>query len=237
MTDTDKVIPNHVAIIADGNRRWAKANGLPSKHGHRKGFDALEILINAAASKGIKFFTSFIFSTENWRRTQEEVDYLMDLLEEKILSRKVDEYADKGYRVSVIGDRSTLRPNIVKGIERAENLTKDNDIITVVFAINYGGRLDITNAVRNICRKALDGEISPEAIDESTVSNALYTNGIPDPDMLIRTGGEYRISNFLLWQFAYTEMFFCDKLLPDMGKNDLDEVLAAYAQRKRRFGQ
>ncbi|MDR1365692.1 MAG: di-trans,poly-cis-decaprenylcistransferase [Holosporales bacterium] len=234
---TDKAIPNHVALIADGNRRWAKANGMPNKYGHRKGSDALEILINTAASKGIKFFTSFIFSTENWQRTQEEVDYLMDLLEKKILSRKVDEYADKGYRIRVIGDRSTLRPNIVKGIERAENLTKDNDVMTVVLAINYGGRLDITNAARNICRKVLDGEISLEAIDESTVGNALYTTGIPDPDMLIRTGGEYRISNFLLWQFAYTEIFFCDKLLPDIKEADLDEILTAYAQRKRRFGQ
>ncbi|MDR1475371.1 MAG: di-trans,poly-cis-decaprenylcistransferase [Holosporales bacterium] len=237
MLQENKAIPTHIALIADGNRRWAKAHSLPGKLGHRRGLDTLEALIKTAASRGVKFFTSFIFSTENWKRTQEEIDYLMNLLEEQIMSRKIDEYAEKGYKVRIVGDRSGLRPSIVKGIERAENLTKDNNLITVVFAINYGGRLDIVNAARNLCKKVLNGELTPNSISEKDLNESLYTVGVPDPDILIRTGGEFRVSNFLLWQFAYSELFFCDKLLPDVTESDLDEILETYSSRKRRFGR
>lgn len=229
-------IPQHVAVIMDGNGRWAKKRGLPRTMGHKKGADSVRRIIENAAELGIKYLTLFGFSSENWNRPEQEVKDLMKLLRQYLRSQTA-EFHQRNARLSVIGDRSAFDDDIVQLIENAENLTKDNDAIHVIIALNYGGKQDIAQATQSLIDNALETGQKPDAksiID--SISAHVMTAGIPDPDLLIRTSGEQRISNFLLWQCAYTEMVFLPTLWPDFDKQDLVNALDEYASRDRRYG-
>ncbi len=228
-------IPEHIAIIMDGNGRWATQRGKPRTFGHKEGVNAVQRTVEAAAELGVRYITLFGFSTENWKRSHEEVSELMGLLK-MYLKSKTSEMHKNNVRLTVIGDRSRLDKEIVRLIENAETLTKDNDKLHVQVALSYSGRYDITQAVQTLARAAVDGKINPDDIDETVFSSALQTNGVPDPDLLIRTSGEKRISNFLLWQCAYSEYYFTDTYWPDFGKDDLVEAIRVYSKRDRRFG-
>lgn len=229
-------LPKHVAIIMDGNGRWAQARGLPRTLGHKQGAETLRNVVNAAAELKIEFLTLFGFSSENWKRPEDEVTELMRLLR-YYLRAETAELHKKGARLKVIGDRSAFDEDIVQLIENAESLTALNDKITLVIALNYGGRNDILNAVHKIAHDFAERGIDPSFSQiEKNFPNYLMTAGLPDPDILIRTSGEQRISNFLLWQCAYAELFFTDVMWPDFGKSDLEAVLSEYTQRDRRFG-
>lgn len=228
-------LPVHVAVIMDGNGRWARARGLSRTEGHKKGAEAAQKVVENARDLGIKYLTLFTFSSENWQRPVEEVGELMGLLR-FYLKKETAELHKSNARLRVIGERDRLAADIVKMIEQAEDLTKNNTGITVVIALSYGGRQDITQAVRNIAKAAKRGDIDAASIDDAMISKFLLTDGIPDPDLVIRTSGEARISNFLLWQMAYAELFFTNTLWPDFSKSDLEEGLAFYAGRERRFG-
>ncbi len=230
--DTKQNKPLHVAIIMDGNGRWAKARGLPRVAGHKQGAEAARRVTTAAAELGVKYLTLFGFSSENWRRPESEVNELMKLLRHYLRSETA-ELHKKGARLRVIGDRTRLDSDIVELIEQAEALTQDNTEITVIMALNYGGRQDIAQAALKLPPEAKD--LDPEALEDVFAAN-LMTVGIPDPDLLIRTSGEQRVSNFLLWQCAYAEMVFTDTLWPDFDKKDLLDALDEYATRDRRFG-
>ncbi len=227
-------IPLHVAVIMDGNGRWARKRGLPRKVGHKKGSEAARLIVKSAVKAGVKYLTLFGFSSENWNRPKDEIDELMKLLRQYLHSETVDLHKNNA-KLSVIGDRSAFDDDIVKLIENAEELTRNNDAIHVIIALNYGGRADIVQAAQKIVNQALETGVAP-IITEHTISNSLLTANIPDPDLLIRTSGEQRISNFLLWQCAYTEMFFTDTLWPDFSEKDFNMALAEYALRDRRFG-
>lgn len=227
--------PRHVAIIMDGNGRWAEARGLGRAEGHRKGAEAARQVVENAKALGIEYLTLFSFSSENWNRPQEEVDGLMDLLR-YYLKKETAELHKGGARMLVIGDRSRLAADIVSLIENAENLTRDNKKITVVIALSYGGRQDILFAAKELAAAAVAGKADLSRVDEDAFSQYLMTDGIPDPDLLIRTSGESRISNFLLWQCAYAELYFTDTLWPDFGRAHLEAAVAFYNGRERRFG-
>lgn len=229
-------IPKHIAVIMDGNGRWAKKRGLPRTMGHKKGAESVKRIIENAAEFGIKHITLFGFSSENWNRPEQEVKDLMKLLRQYLRSQTA-EFHQKNAKLSVIGDRRAFDDDIVDLIENAESLTKDNDGIHVIIALNYGGRHDIAQATEAMIEEAIKTGVKPDikAI-EQTMSDYLMTKNIPDPDLLIRTSGEQRISNFLLWQCAYTEMIFLPTLWPDFGKKDLIHALNEYASRDRRFG-
>lgn len=228
-------LPKHVAIIMDGNRRWAKERGLETAAGHRAGVETLRTITQAAVKFGIPILTVFAFSTENWERPKEEVDFLMHLLDE-VLEREFEELHASGVRIRVIGNRSVLSPTTLAGIEAAEEKTAGNTALLLNVAWNYGGRSEICRAARCIAEKVARGEIQPDAIDEKVVAQHLYTNGLPDPDLLIRTGGEFRISNFLLWQVAYAELWVTPVHWPDFGEDHFRAALAEYQRRERRFG-
>jgi undecaprenyl diphosphate synthase len=228
MTET---LPQHIAIIMDGNGRWATSRGLPRVAGHKQGAEAIERVVRLAAEKNIQYLTLFAFSTENWSRPDEEVNDLMGLLR-LYLQSKTAEMHKNNVRLKIIGERARMSDDILELIKQAENITKDNAGITVVIALSYSGRWDITNAVK----KLIDEQVLPELITEELITQNLSTAGIPDPDLIIRTSGEQRISNFLLWQGAYSEYFFVDTHWPDFGSQDLDNALKSYAQRDRRFG-
>jgi undecaprenyl diphosphate synthase len=227
--------PAHVAIIMDGNGRWAKARGLPRIAGHRRGAEAVRRTIEAAVDCGVSYLTLFGFSSENWRRPSGEVDELMGLLRVYLRS-EIAELHGQGVRVRIIGDSARLAPDIVTLINNAEALTGGNQRLTLVVALSYGGRNDIVQAARRIAEDAASGRLSPAAIDETLFSRYVYTAGIPDPDLLIRTSGEQRISNFLLWQSAYTELVYTDTLWPDFGKSDFEKALRDFHGRERRYG-
>jgi undecaprenyl diphosphate synthase len=227
--------PAHVAIIMDGNGRWAKARGLPRIAGHRRGAEAVRRTIEAAAELGISYLTLFGFSSENWKRPSDEINDLMGLLRH-YLRGEIAELHRQGVRLVVIGDRARLAPDIVTLIENAEQLTRDNGRLTLIVALSYGGRADIVRAARKLAQEVAAGRIEPSAIDEVRLSDSLFTAGIPDPDLLIRTSGEQRISNFLLWQSAYTELVFIDTLWPDFGRDDLEKALSDFYGRERRYG-
>jgi undecaprenyl diphosphate synthase len=227
--------PAHVAIIMDGNGRWAKARGLPRIAGHRRGAEAVRRSIVAATELGISYLTLFGFSSENWRRPTGEVDELMGLLR-VYLRGEIAELHSQNVRVRIIGDRARLAPDIVTLIDNAEALTRDNRRLTLVVALSYGGRDDIVQAARKIAMEVAAGRLTPDAIDERLFAEYLRTAGIPDPDLLIRTSGERRISNFLLWQSAYTELVYTDTLWPDFAKSDLEQALRDFHGRERRFG-
>jgi undecaprenyl diphosphate synthase len=228
-------LPRHIAIIMDGNGRWAKARGLPRIAGHRRGAEALRRTLTAAGELGIPYLTLFGFSSENWKRPLSEVDDLMGLLRH-YLRGEIAELHRNGVRLRVIGERARLAPDIVTLIANAEALTRDNTGVNLTIALSYGGRAEIIAAVRTLAAKATAGEICPEAIDEGMIARHLFTADIPDPDLLIRTSGEQRISNFLLWQCAYAELVFTKTLWPDFGRDDLEQAIADYGGRERRYG-
>jgi undecaprenyl diphosphate synthase len=227
--------PQHVAIIMDGNGRWAKARGLPRVAGHRRGADAVRRVIRGAAELGIPVVTLFAFSTENWTRPADEVSDLMGLLRH-YLRNELEELGRNGVRLHVIGDRARLAPDIIADISDAEDRTRNNTRIDINICINYGSRDEIVRATRNLARKVATGELAAEQIDESLFERELLTAGVPDPDLLIRTSGEQRISNFLLWQCAYAELVFVDTLWPDFGKEHLERAIAEFRRRERRYG-
>jgi undecaprenyl diphosphate synthase len=227
--------PHHVAIIMDGNGRWAKARGLPRVAGHRRGADAVRRVIRGAGELGIPVLTLFAFSTENWTRPADEVSDLMGLLRH-YLRHELEELHKNGARLRVIGDRERLARDIQKDIADAEARTRGNAHIDVNICINYGSRGEIVRAARNLARKAAAGELVVEQINEDHFESELLTVGLRDPDLLIRTSGEQRISNFLLWQCAYAELVFVDTLWPDFGKEHLEQAIAEFRRRERRYG-
>jgi len=227
--------PNHVAIIMDGNGRWAKARGLPRVAGHRRGADAVRRVVRGAGELGIPVLTLFAFSTENWTRPADEVNDLMGLLRH-YLRNELDELRKNGARLRVIGNREGLASDIVRDISDAENMTRGNSRIDVNICINYGARAEILQATRSLARQVAAGELSADRIDEDLFEGELLTAGVPDPDLLIRTSGEQRISNFMLWQCAYAELVFVDTLWPDFGKEHLEQAIAEFRRRERRYG-
>jgi undecaprenyl diphosphate synthase len=227
--------PRHVAIIMDGNGRWAKARGLPRVAGHRRGADAVRRVIRGAGELGIPVLTLFAFSTENWTRPADEVSDLMGLLRH-YLRHELEELGRNGARLRVIGDRTRLASDIVNDIADAEQRTRANSRIDVNICINYGSRDEIVRATRSLAAKVAAGELSADCIDEPMFERELLTAGVPDPDLLIRTSGEQRISNFLLWQCAYAELVFVDTLWPDFGKEHLEQAIVEFRRRERRYG-
>jgi undecaprenyl diphosphate synthase len=227
--------PKHVAIIMDGNGRWAKARGLPRTAGHRKGVEAVRRTVEAARKLGVPYLTMFGFSSENWRRPEGEVFDLMQLLRFYLRS-EIAELHKNGVRLRVIGDRAKLSGDIVTMIEKAEELTRNNTELNLIIALSYGARQEIVEATRQMVRDALEGRLSPEEITEESFSARLLTRDVPDPDLLVRTSGEQRISNFLLWQSAYTELVFVDTLWPDFTKRDLEDAIREFNRRDRRYG-
>ena len=229
------MIPNHVAIILDGNGRWAAANGKSRSQGHLAGADNVETISDALIERGVKYLTVYAFSTENWKRSEEEVSYLMGLLRTYLIRNKKDAVRRR-IRIRVIGDRSRLSDELRALIEDVETATAGMDSFNLTFAISYGGRDELVRAARKLAEEAAAGTLAPEALTEETLAGALDTAGIPDPDLLIRTSGELRLSNFLLWQLAYAEFYFSPKFWPAFTVADLDEALESYASRERRFG-
>ncbi|PWK69795.1 isoprenyl transferase [Aminobacter sp. AP02] len=227
--------PAHVAIIMDGNGRWAKARGLPRVAGHRAGVEALRRTVRAAADLGISWLTVYAFSSENWSRPKSEVTDLMGLLK-IFIRRDLAELHNSGVRVRIIGDRATLQPDIRSLLEEAETLTAANESLTLVIAFNYGGRDEIARAARRLAEAVKRGEITSEAITPELFAEELDTSGIPDPDLVIRTSGEIRLSNFLPWQSAYSELVFLPCYWPDFTREHLSEALHEYTGRERRFG-
>ena len=225
------VLPNHVAIIMDGNGRWAEQHGLPRLEGHRAGVESIRPVIECLNEYGIKYVTLYAFSTENWERPEYEIAGLLTLLEEAI-DKEVPELHKRGVRIRHLGRLEGLPESPRLAISKALELTKNNTGMTFSFAFNYGGRIEILDSVRHIIAEG----IPPESIDENSFSDYLYTAGLPDVDLLIRTGGELRISNFLIWQTAYSEFYFTDVLWPDFDKKEVEKALIAYSQRQRRFG-
>lgn len=229
-------IPNHVAIILDGNGRWAKQHGMPRNYGHIQGAKTVEDMCEIAYNMGIQYLTVYAFSTENWNRPQDEVSALMKLLRNYMVNCK--KRANKNnMRVRVIGDKTGLDEDIREKIEDLEEATKNNTGLQFTIAINYGGRDEIRRAMESMAKQVKEGKISPEEITEDMISEFLDTKGLPEPDLLIRTCGEQRISNFLLWQCAYTEFYFAEVAWPDFNKEELEKAVAAYNQRDRKFGK
>lgn len=229
-------LPRHVAVIMDGNGRWAKERGLLRMEGHRAGVEALRRTIQACHSIGVPTLTVFAFSTENWQRPAPEVDFLMRLLEE-VLQREFRELHANNVRIRVIGQRSGLSKGTLQRIHAAEQRTCENTGLSLNVAWNYGGRMEIAGAARRIAELVASGQLDPAAIDEASFAGYLDTCGIPDPDLLIRTGGEYRISNFLLWQLAYAELWVTPTFWPDFCEAHLVEALVEFQRRERRFGR
>jgi undecaprenyl diphosphate synthase len=228
-------IPTHVAIIMDGNGRWASGRGLPRVAGHRAGAQAVRRTIEAAIRRGVSWLTLYAFSSENWRRPSDEVLHLTGLLRH-YLRHEVAEMAREGIRLRFIGDRARFEPDIQAELTRAECETERNTRLNVVIALSYGSRDEILAATRAAMQAARDGRLAPDALDAAGFERLLFTTGMPDPDLVIRTSGEQRMSNFLLWQAAYAELVFLDVLWPDFSAEHLDVALAAYAGRQRRFG-
>ncbi|QSH40388.1 isoprenyl transferase [Lentisphaerota bacterium ZTH] len=225
----------HVAIIMDGNGRWAKKRGLPHLEGHRKGAEAVQTAIETAQELGLEYLTLYAFSTENWSRPQDEVDGLMSLLEE-FIEEKLDVLQEKKVRLKTVGRTEelpeTTRQKLYEGIEK----TAGNDRGTLVLAINYGGRAEIVDAAKKIARAAVENELKPEAIDEKVFAQYMYDPSIPDPDLMIRTSGELRLSNFLIWELSYAEFYITDILWPDFGREEFYKAADAFYGRKRRYG-
>ena len=227
--------PRHVAIIMDGNGRWAQARGMFRTAGHRSGMEAVRRTVEAARELDLPYLTIFGFSAENWGRPVEEVEELMLLLR-LYLRSEIAELHRNGVRLRVIGDRSRLAADIVNLIDHAESLTRQNDSLHLTVALSYGGRQDIVQAARRLAEAARDGKADPAKIDQDLLSSMLWTKEIPDPDLVIRTSGEQRISNFFLWQAAYAELVFVDTLWPDFSKADLEHAIREFRRRERRYG-
>lgn len=228
-------LPNHIAIIMDGNRRWAKAKGLPVGLGHKEGAKTLEKIVRYANKIGIKHITVYAFSTENWKRAEDEVSTLMNLMQSYLddYSKRAD---SENIKVKILGNRQGLSEKMKKQIDKCMERTKNNTGITFNIALNYGGRAELIQAVKNIVHEVNQNNINIEDITEQTISDNLYTTGQPDPDLLIRTSGELRLSGFLPWQSVYTELLFIDKNWPDFNEEDLDKAIEEYQKRNRKFG-
>lgn len=229
-------LPQHIAVIMDGNGRWATSRGLPRIAGHRQGAKTLKELLRCCKDWGIKALTAYAFSTENWRRPVEEVDFLMHLFE-RLLRRELAQMHQEGVRISFIGDLSALPQSLQTQMQRSMAETLHNQAIHFTVAVNYGSRNEITRVCRQVAELVERGELSSEQVNESFVTQHLYTANTPEPDLLIRTSGEMRLSNFLLWQMAYTEMYFTDILWPDFDREAFYQALLSYQKRDRRFGQ
>lgn len=227
--------PAHVAIIMDGNGRWAKARGLPRVAGHKKGAEALRGLLEACHGLGVKYLTIYAFSSENWNRPQSEVSDLMQLLR-YYLQHELKNLIKNSIRLKIIGDTSLLDQETQRQITEGEAATEKGEAFQLIIALSYGARSEMVKAVRDIAKEIAAGRLDPEKVDESVINRHLYTQGIPDPDLLIRTGGEQRLSNFLLWQQAYTELFFTPVFWPDFSVEHFREAIAEYAKRERRYG-
>ena len=232
---TENCPPRHVAIIMDGNGRWAGARGLPRAAGHKQGVEALRRVVRAAGTRGIECLTLYSFSSENWSRPASEVRFLLELLK-RFIRTDVAELHREGVRLLVIGERDGLELGLVKLIDEAEALTRDNNRMKLVVAFNYGSRQEITRAARAVAQKVADGKIAVNDITPAVLSHYLDTGGLPDPDLLIRTGGEQRLSNYLLWQCAYTEFVFVADYWPDFTADTLEDCIAQFQSRDRRFG-
>jgi undecaprenyl diphosphate synthase len=229
-------IPGHVCIIMDGNGRWAKKRLMPRKLGHRKGVETTRRAIEFFAGCGVEHLTLFAFSSENWNRPEDEVTSLMELFMHS-LKENTDELNKKGVRIRFIGDRSQFSEGLQRQIAESEVLTLENRRMTLNVAANYGGQWDIVNAMKNLLKKVTDGNVTPDQINVALIENELSLADSPDPDLFIRTGGERRISNFLLWQLAYTEFYFCDVLWPDFTEQEMQLALDEYSLRQRRYGK
>jgi undecaprenyl diphosphate synthase len=229
-------IPRHVAVVMDGNGRWARQRGLKRTQGHEAGEEALFEAVEGALELGIGYLTVYAFSTENWRRPIDEVRFLMNF-NESILLRRRQELHERGVRIRFTGRRGGRVPaRVLRRMEESEALTSKNRTMTLIIALNYGGRAELTDAARAIARKAAEGRLDPDRVDEKALARHLYLPDVPDPDLLVRTSGEYRLSNYLLWQLAYAELYFTDVLWPDFKREHLYEAVKAYQTRDRRFG-
>ncbi len=230
-----KDLPVHIGIIMDGNGRWAKKRGLPRSAGHKAGADSLKKIVTHLNKIGVKYVTVYAFSTENWSRPKEEVDFLMNLLLGYLRDAE-NTLAGENVVIRAIGSRKELTEEIQEQIIKTEEFTKNNTGIVMNIALNYGAREELTKGVREIAKKVSDGELGIDEITADTISDSLYTSGQPDPDLLIRTSGEIRLSNFMLWQLGYAEMYFTDKLWPDFKVEDIDQAILEFTRRNRRFG-
>lgn len=228
-------IPQHIAIIMDGNGRWASKRFLPSSVGHEQGGKTVQRVIDLCKEKGISWLTLYAFSTENWNRPEKEVAYLMRMLKKYLLDNLAD-MIKKNIRMHVIGEIYMLPEDCREAITKCLETTKDNDSLNVVLALSYGSRHEIIAAAKELARKAQAGEINPDDISEDVFEKHLYTAGMPDPDLLIRSSGEFRLSNYLLWQLSYSELYICETLWPDFGRKEFDLALEVYSKRQRRYG-
>ncbi len=228
-------LPRHIAVVMDGNGRWAKDRRMPRTAGHRAGINAVRTLIETCGHRGIRALTLFAFSSENWRRPQQEVSTLLDLML-RTMRKEASRLHENNVRIRIIGDRDRLGATLCRQIERVEELTVDNTGLHLVVAVSYGGRWDMTQACRRLAARVEEGSLHADEIDEGMLDDALELSDLPGPDLLIRTGGECRLSNFLLWQLAYAELYFTDVLWPDFREPDLDRALVWFAGRERRFG-
>lgn len=233
---SDEIIPNHVAIIMDGNGRWAKNRNLPRSAGHKEGVKATQEVIKASGEAGVKYLTLFAFSSENWNRPKTEVSALMDLFM-RSLESEVQNLADNGVRLKFLGQTDAFSKKLSKQIQKSEKITANNDKLFLNIAVNYGGKWDILDATKKLLEEVQSGRLQPSDIDESLLERMLATQDMPAPDFFIRTGGEQRISNFLLWQLAYTELYFSEVLWPDFTPTELSKAFESYRSRQRRFGQ
>jgi len=230
-----ELVPRHVAVIMDGNGRWARARDLPRTAGHERGEAALFDVVEGAIEAGVRYVSAYAFSTENWRRSPEEVRFLMGFNRD-VIRRRRDEMHALGVRVRWAGRRPRLWASVIKELQVAEEMTRDNDVLTLTMCVNYGGRAEIADAAAELARRAAAGEIDPAKIDERAFAGALYVPELPDVDMVLRSSGENRFSNFMLWQSAYAEMVFMDVLWPDVDRRTLFEAIDIYARRDRRYG-
>ena len=231
----DELLPKHIAIIMDGNRRWAKKRNLPVKMGHKEGAETLKKVIRYANKRGIKYVTVYAFSTENWKREKEEVDSLMSLLE-YYLDQFSKEADMENISIKVLGRRKELSDKLLKKIDEVVEGTKNNTGTIFSIALNYGGRDELVTAIKTIAEEAKNNKINIDEIDEKLISDYLYTKNMPDPDLMIRTSGEIRTSNFLPWQLVYSEFLFLDKLWPDFTEDDLEDAIQVFSKRNRKFG-
>lgn len=232
---TDNIC-NHIAIIMDGNGRWAKKRGMPRSYGHKKGAENVVNITRSMKDSGVKYLTLYAFSTENWQRSEDEVQALMELLN-NYLDNEFQEIMENDVKIVFIGERYMLSKALQQKIQFVEDKSKNNKSLTLCIALSYGSRQEILATVKKISKLVKNGDLSEDDISQETISSLLYTKDIPDPDILIRTSGEQRISNYLLWQIAYTELFFTDTLWPDFSKNELDEIIKNYSNRERRYGK
>ncbi len=233
--EADRPVPTHIAIVMDGNGRWAKKRGMPRQAGHKVGAEAFRTIANYAKSIGLKYLTVYAFSTENWKRPEEEVNAIMDLLE-KYLREAIRDMEKNRVRFCFFGDLSRLSPQLQKEAQEAVERSAKYEGVQVNFCLNYGGRAEVVRAAQRFAQECAEGKRKPEELTEAMLSDLMYSQGVPDPELVIRPGGELRTSNFLLWQSAYAEYYFTDVLWPEFGPEELEKAIAAYNSRKRRFG-